>query len=301
MGEGIFDFCLSYVLYFCLHVKKGLLHDNCTKSITFLQAVHDPAYIDVVTMLQVHIDTFQSEDFGYQPPTLCMMALAAQMNKNTRARVRDIVPRVLHVEWHPNDHLAMTPCIQDFHHPQVFRTDFSQDRPQQEAWTCGRPGDGCNTPHCKMDGAMQHGRDSFDCQGWMDARDDQQSSRGRYAWPDHNRQAWDPDIVCNICKQRGHSAINCNMLAMVLFLEKYVKVSMTPSTCNRIEAAWLQHWKETLGNPRRLPRKVLRAYLNLLYISADMLDNQIDWECWPVDDAFKDFEQDNCDEVAVDL
>jgi hypothetical protein len=36
MGEGIFDFCLSYVLYFCLQVKKGLLRDNCTKSIMYL-------------------------------------------------------------------------------------------------------------------------------------------------------------------------------------------------------------------------------------------------------------------------
>jgi hypothetical protein len=90
MGEGIFDFCLSYVLYFCLQVKEGLLYDNRTKSITFLQAVHDPAYIDVITTLQAHIDTFQSKDFGYLPPTLCMMGLAAQMNKNPRARVRDI-------------------------------------------------------------------------------------------------------------------------------------------------------------------------------------------------------------------
>jgi hypothetical protein len=94
MGEGIFDFCLSYDLYFCLQVKKGLLHDNRTKSIMFLQAVHDPVYIDVVTTLQAHIDIFQSKYFGYLPPTLCLMGLAAQMNKNTKARVRDIMPCV---------------------------------------------------------------------------------------------------------------------------------------------------------------------------------------------------------------
>ncbi len=133
MGEGIFDFCLSYVIYFCLQVKKGLLHDNCTKSITFLQAVHDPVYIDVIATLQAHIDTFQSKDFGYLPPTLCMMGLAAQMNKNARARVRDIVPCVQCMKMHPNDHPAMTHYIQGFHHPQVFQTDFSWDRPQQEA------------------------------------------------------------------------------------------------------------------------------------------------------------------------
>jgi hypothetical protein len=90
------------------------------------------------------------------------------------------------------------------------------------------------------------------------------------------------------------------MLAMALFLEKYVKVFMTPSTRNKIEMAWLQRWKETLGNPHQLPRKILRAYLDSLDISADMLDNQMDWECWPVDDALEDFGQDVDDEVAVE-
>jgi hypothetical protein len=133
MGGDIFDFCLSYVLKFCLQVKKGLLHDNCTKSITFLQAVHDPAYIDVITTLQAHINTFQSEDFGYFPPTLYMKGPAAQMNKNTRARVRDIVPCAQQVEWHTNDRTTMTPWIQDFHLPQVFWTDLSRNWSQHEA------------------------------------------------------------------------------------------------------------------------------------------------------------------------
>ncbi len=133
MGASIFDFCLSYVLYFCLQVIKGLLHDDCTKSITFLQAVHDPAYIDVITTLKAHIDTFQSEDFEYLPPSLCMMGMAAQMNKDARVRIRDNVPHVWRVEWHTNDRPTMTPSIQGFHLPPVFRTDFSWDRPQQEA------------------------------------------------------------------------------------------------------------------------------------------------------------------------
>ncbi len=161
MGEGIFDFCLSYVLYFCLQVKKGLLHDDRTKSIMFLQAVHDPAYIDVITTLQVDIDTSQSKDFGYLPPTLSLMSLSAQMNKNAKARVRDILPCARRVEWHPDDRPAMTPCIQGFHLPQVYPTDFSQDWPQQEAWTHGCPGDGRNIPHCQMDGTMQCSQDSL--------------------------------------------------------------------------------------------------------------------------------------------
>jgi hypothetical protein len=104
---------------------------------------------------------------------------------------------------------------------------------------------------------MQRSQDSFDRHVQMDTRDDRKSSHGQYAQPDHNRWAWDSKIVRDACKQQGHSAANCNMLAMALFLEKHVKVSMTPSTCNRIEVAWLQRWKETLDNPCRLPCRVL--------------------------------------------
>ncbi len=149
----------------------------------------------------------------------------------------------------------MTPWIQGFHLPQVFWTGFSWNQPRQKAWTQGCPEDGCTTPNCQMDGAMQCGRDSLLRQDQTDARDDCKSSRGWYSQPDQNHQAWNPEIVCNACKQWGHSATNCSMLAMMLFLQKYVKELMTPTTCDRIEAAWLQCWKETLGNPPRFPRK----------------------------------------------
>ena len=43
-GEDIFDFCLAFILYFRLMAKKVLVHDDRTKSITFLQAVREPAY-----------------------------------------------------------------------------------------------------------------------------------------------------------------------------------------------------------------------------------------------------------------
>ena len=90
IGDDIFDLCLSYVLYFRLQAKKGLVHDERTKSLTFLQAVRELAYMDVITTLQAHIDTYLSkQDFGYLPPNLCMMGLVSQMNRNARAQVRD--------------------------------------------------------------------------------------------------------------------------------------------------------------------------------------------------------------------
>ena len=75
---------------------------------------------------------------------------------------------------------------------------------------------------------------------------------------------------------------------MALFLEKYNK-SMTNADRDKIETAWLQRWKEKLGNPSRLPRKVMKAYIDYMDISEEVLDQQMDWDCWPVDDILEDF------------
>jgi len=288
LGDDIFDFCLSYVLYFRLQAKKGLVHDERTKSLTFLRAVSDPAYVDVITTLEAHIDTYLSKhDFGYLPPNLCMMGLAAQMNKNVRARVRDVLPRVARrlawdtEGWHPS-----TPEIQGYHQPRVFRTETPRDR---------RPYDtaGARTPDRGRFDGRDFGRGAPRASPQENTRPSprrpgQDGPRGRYARPDHNRRTWDPDITCAACKRRGHPTSNCDMLAMALFLEKYSK-SMTAVDRDKIETAWLLRWKDTLGNPSRLPRKVMRAYLDYMDISAEVLDEQMDWECWPVDDEVEDF------------
>jgi hypothetical protein len=79
------------------------------------------------------------------------------------------------------------------------------------------------------------------------------------------------------------------MLAMALFLDKYVKGTMSHLDRDKIKTAWLQRWKDKLGNPSWLPRKVMQAYLDYMDISTEVLDEQMDWDCWPVDDEMEDF------------
>ena len=79
------------------------------------------------------------------------------------------------------------------------------------------------------------------------------------------------------------------MLAMALFLDKYVKHSMTPAERDKLETAWLLRWKEALGNPSHMPHKVMRAYLDYMDMSSDILDKQMDWDSWPEDDKVEDF------------
>jgi hypothetical protein len=89
------------------------------------------------------------------------------------------------------------------------------------------------------------------------------------------------------------------MLAMALFLEKYMKSSITPADRDKIESALLMRWKERLGNPSRLPRKVMRMYLEDMDITSDDLDAQMDWECWPTTDKIEDFGY--TEDTAVDV
>ena len=83
--RDIFDFCHAHVLYFCLQAKQGLYYDDRTRSSTFFRAIHQPEYIEVVTTLQTHIESYQDMDMGYLPPSLCMMELVNRIDKNATA------------------------------------------------------------------------------------------------------------------------------------------------------------------------------------------------------------------------
>jgi hypothetical protein len=76
------------------------------------------------------------------------------------------------------------------------------------------------------------------------------------------------------------------MLAMAIFLNKY-KRDMSDDMKDKLELEWLEHWKGALGNPSRKPHHVMKAYLDLLDISANYLDEQKCWECWPNDNDVK--------------
>jgi hypothetical protein len=70
------------------------------------------------------------------------------------------------------------------------------------------------------------------------------------------------------------------MLAMAIFLEKY-KREMSDDTKKKERTEWLARWKGDLGNPSRKPRRIMKAYLDLLDMAVDNLDDQLCWECWP--------------------
>jgi hypothetical protein len=89
----------------------------------------------------------------------------------------------------------------------------------------------------------------------------------------------------------GHEASSCDMLAIALFLDIYVKHSLCDDVRRTIESTWVARWKEKLGQPQRSPSQVMKAYCDNLDISPGHLDLAMDWDCWPVDE-YGDFTQD---------
>jgi hypothetical protein len=59
--------------------------------------------------------------------------------------------------------------------------------------------------------------------------------RGRFARPDQRRCFFLPGKQCDACKRIGHEVVNCNMLALALFIERH-KQSLLDSERNEIES-----------------------------------------------------------------
>jgi hypothetical protein len=92
--DGIFDFAHAFQLYFRLLSRKGDFHYDKTRSTTFLQAINDYAFADLITTLLTCINNyFSMDDNGYLHGSLCIMGLAHQLNKAAKLRTKSVLPR----------------------------------------------------------------------------------------------------------------------------------------------------------------------------------------------------------------
>ncbi len=74
---------------------------------------------------------------------------------------------------------------------------------------------------------------------------------------------------------------NWDMLAVALFVDRYVKTDLSELQCCSIEEKWLACWKDRIGSPTWLPCQVMRTYCKDYYVTPNNLDLVLDWECWP--------------------
>ncbi len=127
----ILNFCHAFLLYFRLQAKLGLFHDNRTKSCTFLWAIQHTDYVDVVTILQTHVETYMDSmseyDNGYLPSHLCLVGLAQRIDKNWQSRICDVLPRMRRMQGSGASY-DMDPLPSYYvqgYTPQIFRTGIS--------------------------------------------------------------------------------------------------------------------------------------------------------------------------------
>jgi hypothetical protein len=62
--------------------------------------------------------------------------------------------------------------------------------------------------------------------------------QGQSLCPDQRRRPYMPDVICAACKQRGHSALSWDMLAIALFVERR-KNQLLESKKSKIEETWI--------------------------------------------------------------
>ncbi len=69
------------------------------------------------------------------------------------------------------------------------------------------------------------------------------SSRSHIPNPGRRRQEFLADVTCKDFQQVGHHAVNCDMLAMVLCLERYMRGHLSDAARDTIESEWVNQWK----------------------------------------------------------
>ncbi len=75
------------------------------------------------------------------------------------------------------------------------------------------------------------------------------------------------------------------MLATALYLDKYVRQSLSDDNKSKVESAWLRKHQDHLGLPQRPPSCIMKAFCAGLNILPDILDRAMSWDCWPVDES----------------
>ena len=254
----------------------------------FLKAVASLEYANIVTTLQSNVNSYRHFDNEYfLPQHFRVTNIAMLIQNNAKARVRDLGHHCINrvAGWDSMADVLSDDKLQFCHiqgyQPRVFRMEQG----------CNQGGRGPDRRGFDHQQGFDHRQDSYTLTSNISSNSSTLSSergsatpRGQFACPDQRRRTFLPNKQCKACKRVGHEAVNCDMLALVLFIERHKK-SLSDAERNAIESKWIARWKERLGQPARTPRQVMRTYCDEMNITVDTLNLAMDWECWPESDV----------------
>ena len=251
----------------------------------FLRAIADSEYADIVTLLLAQVDSFRSTDGddGYLPHHLRLSGIATLINTNAKARVRDFAsPRINRAIGPSSDGASAYSSGQDwdavdaeelpYYHvqgytPRACRLDQGRDR-ADTGRNHGRLDQGRDRADTGRDRDRYHdrGQDRGANRGCreQDPRRDfvprdcgppRPGARGHQECalrPNQRHRPFIPGVICAACKRTGHEAWNCNMLAIMLSIDRH-KDRLLDAQKFSIEEKWISRWKDTVGQPTRTP------------------------------------------------
>jgi hypothetical protein len=244
-------------------------------------------YADVVTNLQTMVNAFHHpDDDNNLPDNLRVDGIAMMIHNNAKHRVRDVAQARAYrmtasdFHWDPTNeedfgysHIqGYTPHVNCLEHPRDRH--FGQNRHAAPRYN------GDHYADRSSDRSRHSDRDS--------PTPDRPGPQGHPALPDLRRRPFLPNVHCDACKRNGHTAHNCDMLAMAIFLERYTKKDLLDADRLAIETKWLRRHRQQLGNPAKTPHQVMQAYCDMMNVTPDCLNLAIDWDCWPKTAPTKD-------------
>jgi hypothetical protein len=227
---NVFKFCQAHLLYFRLQAKKNNYFDARMRTTIFLWAISTSDYADIVTLLQIQVDSFcNPDDDGFLPHHLWLNGIATLINNNAKARVRDFATPCIHrvdgadTNWDLFDKVEQPFCHMQGYTPRALRLEQGRDRLQQ-GQDCDR---GFNRGRWEMDrwdfsGLRDCGHPNL-CPGDRGPSGGHggNAPQGRSLCPDRQRRPYMPDMLCAACKRRGHPTSSCDMLAIALFVDHH--------------------------------------------------------------------------------
>jgi len=104
------------------------------------------------------------------------------------------------------------------------------------------------------------------------------------------RRAYDPYTKCHACGRTGHTAVQCDTLAMAILIRKYMQESGNATAMQQASENWFKRNEEALQCPqsevasKAQPLQVLHTYMDRYLKDLDELDDQMDWDFFRNDD-----------------
>ena len=197
----------------------------------FFKAIASSEYADIVTTLQSNVDSYRHDNDEYfLPQHFWVTSIAMSIHNNTKARVQDLGhPRVNRVRGWDNRADVLSDDELQFGHLQGYE-------PRVLRIEQGRGGRGPHRRGLDRRQAFDHRQDRSSLAGDRSSLSSTPSSasgstapRSRFARPDQRRRSFLPTVQCEACKRIGHEAVNCDMLALALFIERHKHLFQMPN------------------------------------------------------------------------